>query len=540
VVSVRFLLRGRGTVRASTGGERTARAAILTVLSLAALLALGPVTAGAATVTATWSARLGTAGTNGAATIRAYSGGTGSVTLALVRLPARATLTVVLSKGTCASVGSTVIRFPAISTTSTGAAARTSSLTASQVSLVRSATAGTGRIALRVGAVCGAFPANPFPSPTLAVVGPVATVFNWSTDRCEDLDIPDLPARAFRDAAGNVQLLAAHYINRRFIGPDLGSVKHDCSVIMQSAGDPNPADFSYHQWIASPYTTDGQTIYALVHDEYYGSSAYPPCLGINTGDPTCNYTALTLAVSTDAGASYHPAAPPPANLVASSPYRYEAAAGPYGFFNPSNIVKGRDGYSYATIHEFQYREPSTLQTVCMMRTPNVADPSSWRAWDGTGYTIAFADPYVDATTAASAHGCANIGILDQSLSFNTYLNRYVIVGGGALGIGGRTVFGVYYTFSDDLVHRSPMQLLFEAPLPQSSQPGDPHFYSYPSLIDPSSPSRNFDTSGQHAYVYLTRFNPLSGNSLNRDLIRVPVEFFPTAAAANTARVPFAP
>ena len=48
--------------------------------------------------------------------------------------------------------------------------------------------------------------------------GPPQTVFSWAKDRCEDLDIPDLPARAFRDAQGRVQLIAAHYINRRFIG----------------------------------------------------------------------------------------------------------------------------------------------------------------------------------------------------------------------------------------------------------------------------------------------------------------------------------
>ena len=31
------------------------------------------------------------------------------------------------------------------------------------------------------------------------IIGAAETVFDWTTDRCESEDIPDLPARAFRD-----------------------------------------------------------------------------------------------------------------------------------------------------------------------------------------------------------------------------------------------------------------------------------------------------------------------------------------------------
>ena len=44
-------------------------------------------------------------------------------------------------------------------------------------------------------------------------------------------------------------------------------------------------------------------------------------------------------------------AAPPRHLVASVPYRYEPDAGPYGLFQPSNIVRRpEDGYYYALIH----------------------------------------------------------------------------------------------------------------------------------------------------------------------------------------------
>jgi hypothetical protein len=82
------------------------------------------------------------------------------------------------------------------------------------------------------------------------------------------LDIPDLPARAFRDADGKVQLIATHHTNRRMIGDTLDSVKRDCDIIMNSHKDPDPSKFNYSEWLGAVYTLDGNTIYALVHNEY--------------------------------------------------------------------------------------------------------------------------------------------------------------------------------------------------------------------------------------------------------------------------------
>ena len=119
--------------------------------------------ADAATVTNGWRATLGSGGANGAATLQAYMSGTGSITLKLAKLRPATSLAVRLSKGTCSSVGATLITLPAIRTTRTGAAARTSSLTAGQTTLVKNATAGGGRIAIRVGSStsggvkCGVF-----------------------------------------------------------------------------------------------------------------------------------------------------------------------------------------------------------------------------------------------------------------------------------------------------------------------------------------------------------------------------------------------
>lgn len=149
-------------MRATSRGRRRLGVGLSLSLAVALLMTVvAPV--GAATVGASWQAKVGSTGANGTATIQAYTTGSGSLALKLAKLKAATYLPVTLSKGTCASVGSTLIRFPAIRTTSSGAAVRTSSLTVSQVTKLKAATTGTGKIAIRVGSSttggtkCGVF-----------------------------------------------------------------------------------------------------------------------------------------------------------------------------------------------------------------------------------------------------------------------------------------------------------------------------------------------------------------------------------------------
>ena len=55
--------------------------------------------------------------------------------------------------------------------------------------------------------------------------------------------------------------------------------------------------------------------------------------------------------------------------------------------------------------------------------------------------------------------------------------------------------------------------------------GDPDPVAYPSVLDPGSSSRNFETTGRDAFLYFTRFNYEDcKETLDRDLVRVPIEF----------------
>jgi hypothetical protein len=53
-----------------------------------------------------------------------------------------------------------------------------------------------------------------FGEPAARATGPPEKVFDWSTTACKQNDIPDNPARVFRDATGAVQLIASRQLSR--------------------------------------------------------------------------------------------------------------------------------------------------------------------------------------------------------------------------------------------------------------------------------------------------------------------------------------
>ncbi len=373
------------------------------------------------------------------------------------------------------------------------------------------------------------FTPTPFPDPVLVISGQEEVVFDWTTDSCEPGNLPDLPTRAIQDSEGQVQLILSHFTNYRMIGEDLNNLTLDCNPIMKSKQDPDPALYIDEQWIASPYTEDGKTIYALIHNEYQGNS-HPGQCPENSYFP-CWDNSITLAISIDHGKTYSEAVEPSEHLIARLPYPYKAGAGPDGFRNPSNIIKGPDNYFYAFFNAIGYE--SDEQWVCLMRTKDLALPGSWRFWDGSAFEGQFADPYKDDINNPKEHICTpidkeNIGAsLNDSITYNTYLNRYVLIGISADWLVDREVWGFYYSFSDDLIHWTRRKLLHEMPLPWTVEDFREVMYLYPSLLDPESESRNFETTDNTAFLYYTRLNFGQGN-LDRDLIRVPVEFFSSA------------
>ena len=71
--------------------------------------------------------------------------------------------------------------------------------------------------------------------------------------------------------------------------------------------------------------------------------------------------------------------------------------------------------------------------------------------------------------------------------------------------------------------------MIELPSTSTVNPETEVHFAYPSLIDPDSPSRNFETSDDQAFLYVNRFN--AEYYLDRDLIRYPVQITPASYPA---------
>ena len=104
-----------------------------------------------------------------------------------------------------------------------------------------------------------------FNQPTVQQVGPEVMVYDWSTQKCEDNDITDEPARAFRDDTGKIQLMNTHHVNYRWIASTTldSTYTHPCTKTMSSSNNCTASNFNHKEWLASPWTPDGKTIYAL-------------------------------------------------------------------------------------------------------------------------------------------------------------------------------------------------------------------------------------------------------------------------------------
>jgi len=243
-----------------------------------------------------------------------------------------------------------------------------------------------------------------------------------------------------------------------------------------------------------------------------------PCLSGLPGE--CQMTAVTYARSTDGGETYSHA-DAPEHRIASLPYPYESDSGNWGLRGPSNIVHNPDdGYYYAALHVEEYRLQK--RGTCIIRTKSLDDPTSWRAWDGEGFNVRFVDPYRESEANPANHVCEPVlPPLTDSLTYNEYFDRFMLTG---VAVHNVPTQGFYYALSDDLVHWSERRLLMETQL--GSQTGHCAGRAYPSLLDPSIDSRNFEITGQRPYLYFTHFNGCTPGTrgMDRDLVRVQVEF----------------
>jgi len=381
---------------------------------------------------------------------------------------------------------------------------------------------GSARISATDGQLSGSLTLTVNPGTTFTL-GAVETVITYNTDNCYFLDVPDVPAHAVRLADGSLTLVAGNDPQTfAMFGADFSSLQKDCSKpTLLSHLDATPQSYQNREWIHSVYR-EGAIIHALVHNEYHDPFS-PSCSPGNdgAGNP-CWYNSITYAVSTDDGHTYTQAASP-GHILAPAPELWDPAGTPppYGYFNPSNIVHAQDNYYYSI---FIGNRRSGVGGLCVMRSSTLSDPTSWRAWDGTGFNLTMTSPYPSPAPGI----CALIGVGQLlgpygSLTYNTYLGKYMLTGITIVGDPqGSYVCGIGYSLTSDFINWTRTRLIrpqYIPGFPACASPDGTGAVAYPSVIDHADATVNFERPGQTPYLYYTRFND---PFLNRDLVRVPV------------------
>ena len=138
----------------------TRRRGMAILISAAMLIGFAAAPVSAITVQRTWSAPVGSSGSNGTITLYAFTNGVGSIHYSLRGLTANATYSVQIRTGSCAKLGAVAAGLPSVPTSATGTVTRVNNVFASLMSRIWSAARSTSfvvRIVSGTSIRCGDF-----------------------------------------------------------------------------------------------------------------------------------------------------------------------------------------------------------------------------------------------------------------------------------------------------------------------------------------------------------------------------------------------
>lgn len=374
---------------------------------------------------------------------------------------------------------------------------------------------------------------KPCENPHVTIIDPAneEVVFDYLKDHCSEYDVPDSPAMAFKNKDGKVVLfngLAGAYPH---IGNSLDTVKHDCHhtqpMIENNPDEKAGPEVFYNQvWLRDPWTYDGETIYALVHNEWdLGKVGWFPN--------------IIAAISTNGGKSFKIQRDKKGNSITSivTPFKYDSRMSKddfRGMAQQSNIVSvdEKDGKKRFYLFALNAVGKGHKGGSCLFQNEDIKDPNGWRAWDGEKFSTRMnVSRYRDPTIVPKDHICKPVTKHTiMSFTYNEVLHAYLGVGGQQKkGQDGKFVERFVYMTSNNMIDWSEQKSLREVNWLKNyraSKHGEGVVgQAYPALLDPTSKGRNFEFSGAHPYLYYTRMHPKKKGAAwgVRDLVRTRLE-----------------
>ena len=327
-------------------------------------------------------------------------------------------------------------------------------------------------------------------------------LFDWSEEACARWDIPDTPARFWREKAG-VAMIAGSEESRLSAGPTPFALVRRCAVAYSGDDDPDPREHDDRVWIHSVWAHADGRVEALAHVEYHGHR-HGICAA---GTYRACWRNSIIALESRDGRTFMQAPGPP---VATLPDPYDPAqTRRSGYFNPSNIIR-MGGFLYV----FVFAEASGAQArgACLLRRDVAGGP--WLAWDGKAFGARLSGP----TEAGRGQVCAPVSGVASTLSSVLRDEDGTFMAATPRSVGGR--HGIWLQRSVDLLTWSAPELLVELPLLWNRDCTAPAVYAYPALIAPGSPSRNFETLVGEVWLTAVRIplGPVCEVGPERDLL----------------------
>ena len=308
--------------------------------------------------------------------------------------------------------------------------------------------------------------------------------------------VPDAPFRALRLADGRILAFAEDSTNARFVTSNFGSIEEvSCQSLLDWPKQRVDSVLSGAGWIVSPYTVNGNDIFALVHVEFHGWKELKACreraaLQRRAVNSVCVYDNLSGVWSSDHGASFKPVVGS-GTIVARFPYNFRVGMNLVGIRDPTNIAwdpEDRKFYFLAWADRYR-RQPDGE---CLFRNSRLAS-NGWRAWNGRGFVVKMNSLVVRGPLRQICRPVTNTFL--SSLVYSQ--PRHLFLG---VGMGPK---GVMFASSSNLTSWSRASLLMRGVRPGEWRVSHSRQMpsAYYSIVDPRSVSRSYDVIGVNPYLY---------------------------------------
>ena len=159
-------------------------------------------------------------------------------------------------------------------TTATWSSSDSNVAVVSPTGLVQTLATGTVSVTATINGIAGTQGLTISAIKVSVTLGAKEVVFDYTTDRCYDLDLPDQPARFVRAEDGSLVLIDGnaprHYVSR---GAAFNSLKRDCAQPALISADRRTAEsYENWEWLWAVYR-EGSRWHALIHNEFHDAVA---------------------------------------------------------------------------------------------------------------------------------------------------------------------------------------------------------------------------------------------------------------------------